>query len=202
MKVSQRGVPFVRYADDIIVHCRSEAQAQGILKLIGRRLTRCKLQLHPDKTKIVYCKDTKRPGSYRHESFDFLGYGFRPRLCKGRSYFVGFTPGASKSAVKAMSAKVRSWKLQLWSSSSLSDIAKKINPVVRGWLNYYGKYYRTALDPVLLQLQFTLVRWAKRKYKRLRGHWLRALHWLGRIAKREPNLFAFWEFGYRPSVGQ
>ena len=202
MKVSQRGVPFVRYADDIIVHCRSEAQAQGILKLIGRRLTRCKLQLHPDKTKIVYCKDTKRPGSYRHESFDFLGYGFRPRLCKGRSYFVGFTPGASKSAVKAMSAKVRSWKLQLWSSSSLSDIAKKINPVVRGWLNYYGKYYRTALDPVLLQLQFTLVRWAKRKYKRLRGHWLRALHWLGRIAKREPNLFAFWEFGYRPSAGQ
>ena len=202
MRVSQRGISFVRYADDIIVHCRSEAQARGMLKVIERRLARCKLQLHPEKTKIVYCKDAKRAGSYKHESFDFLGYGFRARLCKGRSCFVGFTPAVSKSAIKAMSARIRSWKLQLWSSSSIEDIGKKINPVIRGWLSYYGGYYRTALYPILRQLQYALVRWAMRKYKRLRGHWLRAIHWVGRIAHREPKVFAIWEFGFRPSAGQ
>jgi RNA-directed DNA polymerase len=173
-----------------------------MLRAIELRLARCKLKLHPQKTKIVYCKDAKRPGSYKHESFDFLGYGFRPRSCKGRTYFVGFTPAVSKSAIKAMSATIRGWKLQLWSSSSLEDIAKRINPVIRGWLNYYGRYCRSALYPILRQIQYALVRWAMRKYKRLRGHWLKATHWLGRIASREPRLFASWGFGFRPSVGQ
>ena len=202
MRVSHPGVLFARYADDIIVHCRTEAQAQFILKAIEQRLARCKLNLHPEKTKLVYCKDTKRPGSYLHESFDFLGYSFRPRLCKGRTCFTGFTPAVSKSAIKAMSAKIRSWKLQLWSTTSLGEIAKQTNPVVRGWLNYYGKYRRSALYPILRQLQNALVRWAMRKYKKLRGHRLRATHWLGRIARREPRLFASWGFGFRPSAGQ
>ena len=202
MRTDHPSTPFARYADDIIVHCRTEAQARVMLRVIERRLARCKLQLHPEKTRIVYCKDAKRPGSYQQESFDFLGYSFRPRRCKGRSYFVGFTPAVSKSAIKAMSATIRGWKLQLWSSSSLEDIARRINPVIRGWLNYYGRYYRSAMHPILRQLQYALVRWAMRKYKRLRGHWLKATHWLGRIVRREPKLFAFWEFGYRPSAGQ
>ena len=202
MKANHPGSPFARYADDIIVHCRTEAQAQVMLRAIKRRLARCKLQLHPEKTKIVYCKDTKRPGSYEHESFDFLGYSFRPRSCKGHNYFVGFTPAVSKSAIKAMSATIRGWKLQLWSSSSLEDIAKRINPVVRGWLNYYGRYYKAAMDPILRQLQHALVRWAMRKYKRLRGHWLKAIQWLNRIVRREPRLFAFWKFGLQSSTGQ
>jgi RNA-directed DNA polymerase len=202
MRTKHPIAPFARYADDIIVHCRTEAQAQVMLRDIERRLARCKLQLHPEKTKIVYCKDAKRPGNYEHESFDFLGYSFRPRSCKGRSYFVGFTPAVSKSAIKAMSATIRGWKLQLWSSSSLEDIARQINPVIRGWLNYYGRYYRTAMYPILRQLQYALVRWAMRKYKRLRGHWLKATHWLGRIARREPRLIAAWQFGFRPSAGQ
>jgi RNA-directed DNA polymerase len=202
MRIKHPIAPFARYADDIIVHCRTEAQAQVMLSVIERRLARCKLQLHPEKTKIVYCKDAKRPGNYEHESFDFLGYSFRPRSCKGRSYFVGFTPAVSKSAIKAMSATIRGWKLQLWSSSSLEDIARQINPVIRGWLNYYGRYYRTAMYPILRQLQYALVRWAMRKYKRLRGHWLKATHWLGRIARREPRLIAAWQFGFRPSAGQ
>ena len=193
---------FARYADDIIVHCRTEAQAQVLLKAIEQRLARCKLNLHPEKTKLVYCKDTKRPGGYLHESFDFLGYGFRPRLCMGRTCFTGFTPAVSKSAIKVMSAKIRSWKLQLWSTTSLGEIAKQTNPVVRGWLNYYGKYRRSVLYPILRQLQNALVRWAMRKYKKLRGHRLRATHWLGRIARREPRLFASWGFGFRPSAGQ
>jgi RNA-directed DNA polymerase len=202
MRLSHPGIPFARYADDIIVHCRTEAQAQFMLKAIERRLARCMLQLHPEKTKIVYCKDGRRPKNYKDESFDFLGYCFRPRGCKGRSYFCGFTPAVSKSAIKAMSATIRGWKLHLWSSSSIEDIARRTNPVVRGWLNYYGRYYKSALSPLLYQLQNALVRWAMRKYKRLRGRWLKATHWLGRIARREPRLFSSWDFGFRPSTGQ
>jgi RNA-directed DNA polymerase len=195
MRLDHPSIRFARYADDIIVHCLSEAQAQFMLRAIKRRLARCKLQLHPDKTKIVYCKDDRRPGNYNHENFDFLGYGFRPRGCKGRDYFVGFTPAVSKSAIKAMSATIRGWKLQLWSSSSLEDIARRINPVLKGWLNYYGRYYKSAMRPILRQLQHALARWAMRKYKRLKGHWLRAIHWVNRIMRRDRKLFAFWEFG-------
>jgi len=202
MRVSYPKLLFSRYADDIIVHCRTKAQAKVILKAIERRLARCKLQLHPEKTKIVYCKDTKRPESYQHESFDFLGYTFRSRLCKGRSCFVGFTPAVSQSAIKAMSSTIRGWKLRLWSFASLEEVARQINPVIRGWLNYYGKFYRSALYPILRQIQNALVRWAMRKYKKLKGHWRRATHWLGRIARRDPRLFASWGFGFRPSVGQ
>jgi RNA-directed DNA polymerase len=101
-----------------------------------------------------------------------------------------------------MSATIRGWKLQLWSSSSLEDIAKRINPVIRGWLNYYGRYRKSALYPILRQIEHTLVRWAMRKYKRLRGHWLKATHWLGRTARREPGLLVSWGFGFRPSAGQ
>ena len=202
MRVNHPSVLFARYADDIIVHCRTEAHAQVMRRAIEQRLARCKLKLHPQKTKIVYCKDTKRPGNYQHESFDFLGYGFRPRSCRGRTYFVGFTPAVSKSAIKAMSATIRSWKLRFWSSATLEDIDKRINPVIRGWLNYYGRFYKSALHRILRQIQNALVRWAMRKYKKLRGHWLSATHWLGRIARREPRLFASWAFGFRPSAGQ
>jgi RNA-directed DNA polymerase len=195
MRLDHPSIRFARYADDIVVHCRTEAQAQFMLRAIKRRLARCKLQLHPDKTKIVYCKDDRRPGNYEHESFDFLGYSFRPRGCKGHDYFVGFTPAVSKSAIKAMSATIKGWKLQLWSSSSLEDIARRINPVVRGWLNYYGRFYKSAMRPILRQLQHALARWAMRKYKRLKGHWLRAIHWVNRIMRRDRKLFVSWEFG-------
>lgn len=202
MRFSHPKVLFARYADDIIVHCRTEIHAQFMLTAIRQRLGRCKLQLHPEKTKIVYCKDKKRRGTYQHESFEFLGYGFRPRSCKGRTYFVGFSPAVSKSAIKAMSATVRSWKLRFWSAASLEDIARRINPVIRGWLNYYGRYYKSALHPILRQIQTALVRWAMRKYKKLRGRRRKTIHWLGRISRREPRLIVTWEFGFRPTTGQ
>ena len=126
MRIRHPKVLLARYADDIIVHCCTEGQAQGMLRAMEIRLIRCKLKLHPEKTKIVYCKDYKRPVDYKHQSFDFLGYYFRPRLCKGRSFFVGFTPAVSKAASKAMGATIRSWKLQLWCS-----LAKNCTTVIQ-----------------------------------------------------------------------
>ena len=202
MRKDHASAPIVRYADDIIVHCHTEIQAQQLLKAIEKRLTHWKLELHPEKTKIVYCKDARRPKRYDREQFKFLGYCFRPRLCKGYNCFVGFTPAVSKSARKSMSATIRGWRVRLWSSSSIDDIAKRLNPVIKGWLNYYGRYYKSALYPVMRQIEHAIVRWAMRKYKRLRGHFQKATHWLGRIAQREPNLFAHWAFGFRPPAGQ
>jgi len=197
-------VPFERYADDAIVHCKSEKQARWLKEAIGKRLAECKLELHPEKTKIVYCKDVDRQGNYPREKFDFLGYTFRPRRSKNRwgKYFVNFTPAVSDKAAREMRRTMRGWRLHLRSDKTLEDISRMFNPILRGWINYYGRYYRSALYPTFRVLDRTLVRWATRKYKRLRGHPRRATHWLGRIARREPYLFAHWEIGLRPAAGR
>ena len=197
-------VPFERYADDAIVHCKSEKQARWLKEAIGKRLAECKLELHPEKTKIVYCKDVDRRGNYPREKFDFLGYTFRPRRSKNRwgKYFVNFTPAVSDKAAREMRRAMRGWRLHLRSDKTLEDLSRMFNPILRGWINYYGRYYRSALYPTLRVLDRTLVRWATRKYKRLRGHPRRATHWLGRIARREPYLFAHWEIGLRPAAGR
>ena len=195
---------FERYADDIIVHCRSERQARFILAMIEKRLLECKLELNPAKTKIVYCKDDDRKGSYPNESFDFLGFTFRPRRSKNRwgKFFINFSPGVSNRAVKKMRQHLRKWKLQLRSDKCLEDLARMLNPTLQGWINYYGSFYKSALYPVFIHLNRTLARWATRKYKRLRGHTRRATHWLGRIARKEPRLFAHWKWGLRPAAGR
>ena len=197
-------VPFERYADDIIVHCKKEAEARDLQVAIGERLEHCKLELHLEKTKIVYCKDANRRGRYPNEKFDFLGFTFRPRLAKSRlgKYFVGFTPAISNEAAKSIQETVRSWRLHRRSDKSLGDLARMYNPIIRGWINYYGSYYKSALYRVFYQISRSLVRWAMRKYKKLRCHTKRAVHWLGRIAVREPNLFAHWQMGMRPTAGQ
>jgi len=197
-------VPFERYADDAIVHCKSEKQARWLKEAIGKRLAECKLELHPEKTKIVYCKDVDRRSNYPREKFDFLGYTFRPRRSKNRwgKYFVNFTPAVSDKAAREMRRTMRGWNLHLRSDKTLEDLSRMFNPILRGWINYYGRYYRSALYPNFRVLDRTLVRWATRKYKRLRGHPRRATHWLGRIARREPFLFAHWEIGLRPAAGR
>ena len=197
-------MPFERYCDDIVVHCKSEVQAEFAMKAIGKRLAQCKLELHPVKTKIVYCKDDDRPKRYSHEKFDFLGYTFRPRRSKNRrgKYFINFSPAVSNEAAKMMRRTMRSWGLQRRSDKSLTDLSRMFDSKIRGWINYYGKYYRSALYPVFRHLDRTLARWAVRKYKKLRHHKRRATHWLGRIAKREPGLFAHWKLlGVRPVAG-
>jgi RNA-directed DNA polymerase len=192
-------VVFERYADDVIVHCRTEAQAQKIREAIAARLRECGLELHPEKTKIVYCKDDDRRRTHPNEKFDFLGYTFRPRRSKNRwgGFFIGFSPAVSDRAVKEIRAEIRSWNLHLRSDKAIEDLSRMFNPKVRGWLNYYGRYYRSALYPPMRQLDRSLARWAERKYKKLRGHMRRATHWVARISRRDPGLFAHWQMGVR-----
>jgi len=192
-------VPFERFADDAIVHGRTEVEAQEVRAAIAARLRECRLELHPEKTKIVYCKDDDRRGAYPNEKFDFLGYTFRPRRSKSRfgKYFINFSPAVSDKAVKAIRAEIRSWNLHLRSDKAIDDLSRMFNPILRGWLQYYGRYYRSALYPPMRQLDRSLARWAYRKYKQLRRHLRRATHWVARLSRRDPKLFAHWQMGVR-----
>ncbi|EKE01881.1 MAG: hypothetical protein ACD_21C00030G0005 [uncultured bacterium] len=161
------------------------------------RYEECRLELHPSKTKIVYCKDGRRKIEYPNKEFDFLGYGFccrRVKNSKNNEMFLGFTPAVSKAATKSMREKTRNHMFYRRTELSLNDIANEFNPVLRGWIEYYGRYNRSALSPVFRHFNKTLVSWAKRKYKKLRGK-TRAGILLERIAKREPRLFAHWKIG-------
>lgn len=153
----------------------------------------------------MYCKDDDRRATYEQTSFDFLGYTFRPRRAKNRhgKLFVSFLPGVSPKAAKSIRATIRSWRLGATRNNQrLEDLAKFVNPFVRGWVNYYGRFYQSALTPVLRELERSLVYWVRRKFKRLRDHQRRAVHWLGQVARREPNLFVLWSHGIRPATGQ
>jgi len=204
MRRTHPSIPSERYADDIIVYCKSERQAMWLRDAMRKRLAQCKLELHPAKTKIVYCRDSWRRGSYPNERFDFLGFTFRPRLAKSRKvrFFVTFVPAVSDKAAKEMHHTIRSWHLHRWSDKSLSDFSRMLNPIIAGWINYYGSYYRWALYPIFDQLNCSLKPWAMRKHKRFRQRQRRAGHWLGRIASREPYLFAHWQWGARPAAGR
>lgn len=198
-------IQFARYADDAVIHASSLSQAEHVLCSLRERLQQCGLELHPEKTKIVYCQDSDRSGTHDHIKFDFLGYTFRPRRAKNRwgKPFVSFLPAVSDKAAKSIRAKIRSWRLGASrNNQSLEEIAKFVNPYVRGWVNYYGRFYRSALTPVLRGLERSLVYWVRRKFKRLRRHHRRAVHWLGAVARREPNLFVLWQIGIRPAAGQ
>ncbi|MCP3995272.1 MAG: group II intron reverse transcriptase/maturase, partial [bacterium] len=187
------GCPFERYADDVVVHCNNESRARRLLADLAERLESLGLELHPDKTKVVYCKDTNRRGESEHTSFDFLGYTFRGRLVRGRhGFFVSFTPAMSNKARKAVGAKIRAWHLNRRSGTDLSGIAWGINAQVRGWINYYGAFYRSVLAPIAERIDEHIVRWAMQKYKRLRGQPTKAWRWLNAVRQRQPRLFAHW----------
>lgn len=204
LRIKYPYAPFERYADDSVVHCRTESEAKEILQSLKERLFQCGLELHPEKTKIVYCKDDDRRGNYPVSQFDFLGFTFRNRRSKNRygKYFVNFSPAVSNSAKKTIRQEMRGWKVHLRSDKSLEDISRMFNSVLRGWINYYGKYYKSELYCVFRHFNRTLVRWAMRKYKKLRGHKRRAEYRLGRIAKKQPGLFYHWQIGLKPSIGQ
>jgi len=192
-------VVFERFADDAIVHCRTDGEALAMRKAIAERLQNCGLELHPEKTKIVYCKDDDRRRTYPNEKFDFLGYTFRPRRSKNRKgkHFINFSPAVSNKSAQAMRDTIRSWNLPKRSDKAIDDLSHMFNPIIRGWLRYYGRYYRSALYPPMRQLDRDLALWAKRKYKRLRNHLRRATHWIASISRRSPALFAHWQMGVR-----
>jgi len=195
--------PWARYADDGIVHTKTKVEAENLLEKLEQRFKACKLELHSDKTRIVYCKDDDRRGNYPEIKFDFLGYTFRPRRSKNRygKHFINFTPAVSNKSCKAMRQVIRSWRIHLKPDKELIDISRMFNPVIRGWINYYGCFYKSGLYPVLRKLNRAIIHWARRKYKRLARHRRRAEYWLGRIARREPQLFAHWQMGILPTTG-
>lgn len=191
-------VPFERYADDIICHCRTEGEARRVWRQVEDRLAGCGLTLHSQKTKIVYCKDTNRKGSYPTVAFDFLGYRFQPRLAiwRGGLFGVSYLPAASPKALKVFRRRVRRWGLQRRSDKGLIDLARMFNRKIEGWIGYFRCFYKSALYPTLRLIDAHLVRWAMRKYKRFRQRPRQARLWLARIAKSTPGLFAHWPLLY------
>ena len=198
MKRNYPDMPWCRCADDGLVHCKTEEEAKHILEALKKRFEECGLGLHPDKTKIVYCKEGSRKERHKQIKFDFLGYTFRPRLVKNskrNSMFVSFTPAVRKVALKSMRATTRQWNLRNRTDLGLGDIARMYNPVIRGWLTYYGKYYPSALYWFCRHFNKTLVAWAMRKYKKLKGHKTRVSQFLEKISEENPKLFAHWKRG-------
>lgn len=191
-----------RYADDGLVHCKTLHQAEAILRELAVRFTECGLELHSDKTKIVYCKDGARKKDYPNKSFKFLGYEFRARLCKNtkdNSMFMNFTPAVSKDALKSMRATTKKYNWRNRTDLNLAEIADRYNPVLQGWLNYYGKYSRSAMYPVWRHFNKTLVAWAMKKHKRFKDRKTRAGLFLEGIMKEKPELFAHWRAGMKGS---
>ncbi len=187
------GVRFERYVDDAVVHCVSEARARTVLAALEERMAQVGLTLHPDKTRIVYCKDGRRTGSYEHTSFTFLGYTFRARGVRTKTgrRMTGFNPAISKDALNKISAQVRSWGLHRRTGLSEADLARWINPIVRGWMNYYGAFYRSALYPLLTRINAYLLRWLRKKHPRLRGRKKAQDAW-ARACQQRPRYFAHW----------
>ena len=197
-------IRFERYADDVVVHCRSEGEAQMVLEAIRGRLAECGLKLNDAKTKVVYCKDDDRKGKYERIKFDFLGYTFQPRRAKTRwgGYFVSFLPAISAKAAKAIRKTIRDWRMaSTRNNQKLEDLARLSNPAVRGWMSYYGRFYRSKCVQVLRHLNKALARWARWKYRRFRRRERASMYWLGRIARRDPRLFVLWQLGVRPEAG-
>jgi group II intron reverse transcriptase/maturase len=187
------GCPFERYADDVIMHCKTRRQAEAVLDRIAARMQEVGLNLHPDKTRIVYCKDGQRRGEHEHTSFTFLGFAFRARKARTKDgeFFNSFLPAISPEALKAKGVELRRMRIHRRTDLSLDDLARWLNPILAGWINYYGRFYRSALGPLLRRVNTYLRRWTGRKYKRLRTN-KRHKAWMAGLLSRQPDLFVHW----------
>lgn len=188
--------PFERYADDIVVHCGTEKEATKLKDAIKERLLECKLEVHPEKTKIVYCKDSNRKGNSQNEKFDFLGHTFRPRSSRNRfgKLFVNFSPAMSDKAKKKCRDKIKGWIKEVKPTGSFTEYLKIINPVASGWINYYGNFYASELRSTMIYIDTILTKWAKKKYKKLKRGWQKVYKWLSKIKMRQPTLFKHWQW--------
>lgn len=195
MQRNSPNCPFARYADDAVVHCRSERQAEHVMRSIASRLAVCGLTMHPEKSKIVYCKDSNRRAEYPHVSFTFLGFTFRPRKAIGQqnNLFTSFLPGVSAQALKRMRRAVREWRVNRQTHVTLAAVARLYNPVIQGWWQYYGAFYRTAMLGIFRHIDSALKRWAGRKYKILHGRKRRISQWLDTVQTAAPRLFYHWQ---------
>lgn len=196
------GVPFCRYADDGLLHCKSLREAEWILGKLRKRFEECLLELHPHKSRIVYCKHGKRVEEYENITFTFLGFTFGPRVAKNRDgeRYVNFSAAVSHEAMRAMKQQARRWKLSLRNDWDIDKMARIINPITRGWYQYYGKFYKSALKRLWLNINEHLCRWVMRKYTKYKRHKVKAFGYLAKIAKVKPNLFFHWKLGYSPMV--
>lgn len=188
-------VTFERYVDDAVVHCDSQHQAKAVMVALAERMEQVGLRLHPGKTKIVYCKDARRRRQYEQTSFTFLGFTFRQRRMQRQDgrLFSSFNPAISKEALKRLSGQVRGWRLHRRTGATFAELARAINPIVRGWMQYYGEFYRSALHPLLQRINAYLVRWIRRKYKQLRAKKKAMKRWQ-EITIRYPRMFAHWKW--------
>ncbi len=196
------GVPFCRYSDDGVLHCKNKVQGELVKQKLGERFRECGLELHPDKTQIVYCRDSNRKEKYLVNQFTFLGFTFRSREAKKKdgTFFIGFLPGVSRDALRHMQQTIRRWKLQLKNSLELADLSAQFNPMLSGWKNYYTRFYGSAMAPVWKHMNLYLVHWMMRKYKQFSGHKTRASRTLRLLAEENQNLFVHWKVGYYSMV--
>lgn len=197
------GCPFARYADDAVIHCRSKAEAEIVMQAVDNRLLECRLRMHPEKSKIVYCKDSNRRAKHPDIQFTFLGFTFRPRQAVNsrNQRFTSFLPAASLQALKRMRQTIRGWHLPRRTPGTLEEFSKRYNPILIGWWNYYGSFYKTELRKVFNHFDRLLAHWARRKYKKLSRHRRKSVHWLGRVARRQPDLFVHWTVLGKPATG-
>jgi RNA-directed DNA polymerase len=194
MKRINPSCPFARYADDAVVHCHSRKQAEEVMQSIALRLAECGLTIHPDKSRIVYCKDSNRTASYPYVHFTFLGFTFRPRqaISNQNRRFTSFLPGASADALKRMRKEIRGWRIHRQTPGTLAELAQQYNPALRGWWNYYGAFYRTAMHGLFRYVDQRLVRWARRKYKTLSAYKRRSEEWLRKMKNASSQQFFHW----------
>jgi hypothetical protein len=197
-------VPFERYADDIVCHCKSQRQAEQLKRRLRQRLAECRLTMHPEKTRVVHCVDANRRGDHEHKKFDFLGYTFKPRVARNRygRLFTNFSPAVSDKAATKIREEIRDWKLQRRGHEGLETLLHEYRPVIAGWVQYYGKFQPSRLLGVLQSLDEHLVRWARAKYKRLRHHVGRAWDWLHRLQAQQPTLFPHWRAALMKTTGR
>ena len=196
-------IEFCRYADDGVLHCNSEEEAWQVKNRLQERLKECGLEMHPSKTRIVHCIRGSQKAKSTNIKFDFLGFTFMPRAAKDRegNQFLSFLPGVSRSSLKSMGQKVKRWKIHLRTEVDLKTLSRQMNPVIRGWINYYSTFYRTALYPLWHLINRYLSKWIRRKFKKVKRQKKNAMHLLGKIANENKSLFAHWEQGLRPAAG-
>ena len=187
---SYPNIQFERYADDIVVHCVTEKQAVFIKDMIQKRMQIYKLELHPEKTRIVYAGKKNDFDDRKHKlsrKFTFLGYDFKPREWKGK---LVFTPAVSKSALKMMNLKLKVLKLGSKTQEDIEHVVKLLNPIVRGWITYYGKTRRSALYKLADYVDKRIVKWIMKKHK-IRQHG-KAWKFLKEMKRTTPKLFYHW----------